>query len=99
MKVLQVISNNDNGGGGIHVLNIFKQNLKDFKNELCLIGEGTLAKRCEKNKMAYHKINNTVYNKELIDYINSNKYDIVNFHGAKAVFSYIFMLLLNFLRI
>jgi glycosyltransferase involved in cell wall biosynthesis len=88
MKVLQVISSNDNGGGGIHVLNTFSIKVNNFDNELCLIGEGPLLERGRENLKNFHQVPYYKYNKALIELINVNNYDIVNFHGARAVFTY-----------
>jgi glycosyltransferase involved in cell wall biosynthesis len=91
MRVLQVISSNDNGGGGIHVLNTFSVKVNDFDNELCLIGEGPLLERCRENLKNFHQVPYYKYNKALIELINANNYDIVNFHGARAVFTYMLL--------
>lgn len=84
IKVLHVISGNDNGGGGIHVLNTFKKKVPGLELELCLIGEGELIKRAERENQPFKYVENKINNNELIGVINKGNYDIVNFHGARA---------------
>lgn len=84
IKVLHVISGNDNGGGGIHVLNTFKRKIDGLKLELCLIGEGELVKKAERENQPFKYVKNKVNNLELIKIINEGNYNIVNFHGARA---------------
>ncbi len=84
IKVLHVISGNDNGGGGIHVLNTFKRKIDGLELELCLIGEGELVKKAERENQPFKYVKNKVNNLELIKIINEGNYNIVNFHGARA---------------
>ncbi|MCY6370493.1 glycosyltransferase [Clostridium ganghwense] len=83
MRVLHIITGSDNGGGGAHVLNICKYS-KKFNNILGCIGEGYLYEKAKKQEINTVMFKNKINNKEIIDYINKNKIDIVNFHGAKA---------------
>ncbi|MCY6483580.1 glycosyltransferase [Clostridium aestuarii] len=83
MKVLHIITGNDNGGGGMHVLNICKYS-NNFNNILGCIGEGYLYKKAKKERVNTILFGNKINNKQVVEYINENKIDIVNFHGAKA---------------
>lgn len=83
MKVLHIITGNDNGGGGAHVLNICKYS-KNFNNILGCVGDGYLYNKSLKEKINTVLFQNKINNKQIIEYINKNEIDIVNFHGAKA---------------
>lgn len=83
MKVLHIITGNDNGGGGAHVLNICKYS-QNFDNILGCVGDGYLYNKALKEKVNTVLFQNKVNNKRVIEYINKNEIDIVNFHGAKA---------------
>lgn len=85
IKALQVISGNDYGGGGVHVLNTIKASKGIFDNNLLLIGQGPLADKCKRENIPFKLVENKIMNSELINYINDNKFDIVNFHGARSV--------------
>ena len=60
IKVLHVISGNDNGGGGIHVFNTFKRKIDGLELELCLIGEGELVKKAERENQPFKYVKNKV---------------------------------------
>lgn len=89
IKVLHVISGNDNGGGGNHVLNICTNNIKNMNCQLACIGEGKLYSKGKKLG-----VETTIFSPKeivrgkLVEYINKNNIDLVNFHGAKANFLY-----------
>lgn len=89
IKVLHIISGNDNGGGGNHVLNICTNNIKNMNCQLVCIGEGELYSKGKKLG-----IETTIFSPKeivkgrLVEYINKNNIDLVNFHGAKANFLY-----------
>lgn len=86
IKVLQVITGNDNGGGGIHVLNIYNGSKNKFECTLCFLGEGALYEAAKKNELEYIMFNKKdVIQGKLLKYLNSG-FDIINFHGAKANF-------------
>lgn len=85
IKVLQVISGNDYGGGGVHVLNTIKASKNIYNNNLLLIGDGPLVDKCIKEDISFKLVENKVKNSDLVKYINENHFDIVNFHGARSV--------------
>lgn len=85
IKTLQIISGNDYGGGGVHVLNTIKSSKNIFDNNLLLIGQGPLVEKCKKENISFKLVENKLRNSELIEYINNNNFNIVNFHGARAV--------------
>lgn len=87
MKVLQVISGNDNGGGAQHILNLVKDNSL-FNTDLVIIGDGEFHKRLLREELSFYKVDTALVNKELVQLINRENYDIVNFHGPKAVYTY-----------
>lgn len=92
IKVLQIISGNDNGGGGNHVLNLSFYSKKKFKCAIGTIGEGYLyenAKKAGIDTVAFEK--KAAYDGTLLKYIEENNIDIVNFHGAKAFFMHYFL--------
>lgn len=80
---MHIISGNDNGGGGKHVLNICNKSNKNFENIIGCVGEGPLyfnARDMDVNiKLFSKKLNNV----ELVKFIKDNSINIVNFHGAK----------------
>lgn len=87
MKVLQVISGNDNGGGAQHILNLVKDN-EIFNTHLAIIGDGEFHKRLLREDLKFYKVNTALLNNDLVELIDRGKYDIVNFHGPKAVYTY-----------
>lgn len=89
INILQVITGNDNGGGGNHVINICLNNISEMKCSLCLIGDGALYEKAKELKIpvTYYSFKELLYGK-LIEHIEKNKIDIINFHGAKANFLY-----------
>lgn len=80
---MHIISGNDNGGGGKHVLNICNKSNKDFENIIGCVGEGPLYSEAKVMDVSYKLFSEKLYNKELVDFINHNSISIVNFHGAK----------------
>ncbi|GAB5988438.1 glycosyltransferase [Clostridium tetani] len=89
INILQVISGNDNGGGGNHVLNICTNNIKDMNCQLACIGKGELyykSKKLGANTIAFSP--KEIIKGKLVEYINKNNIDLVNFHGAKGNFLY-----------
>lgn len=83
LKVLHIISGNDDGGGGNHVLNLCTFGSCTMESVLGCIGGGPLY---EKSKNS--SVNTVIFSmkdilKELPQYIRGNKIDIVDFHGAK----------------
>lgn len=86
INVLQVVSGNDNGGGGIHVLNICNKDNKYFNNSICCIGHGDFYDRAKVGSYKMYFIDKVSCHKEFIKIVNENNFDIINFHGAKANF-------------
>jgi glycosyltransferase involved in cell wall biosynthesis len=87
IKVLQIISSNDTGGGGIHVLNLALYSKDIFHCIIGTLGEGELYKRSKSLKIdtvSFQK--NSLYGKDILDYIVKNHIHIVNFHGANPFF-------------
>lgn len=89
INILQVITGTDNGGGGNHVINICLNNIDEMKCSLCLIGDGMLYEKAKELHIpvSYYSFKELLSNR-LIEHIEKNKIDIVNFHGAKANFLY-----------
>ncbi|MBU3198942.1 glycosyltransferase [Clostridium estertheticum] len=83
IKVLHIISGNDNGGGGKHVLNICDKSNKKFQNIIACLGEGPLYLKAKELGVSYKLFSKKLYNMELVKFINHNSISIVNFHGAK----------------
>lgn len=92
IKVLQLISNNDYGGGGNHILNICKAPKEKYDSLICCIGQGILFDKAREASIDGINLSvKEIIHGKLIQYINNNKIDIINFHGAKANFLYIFL--------
>lgn len=89
MNVLHIISGNDNGGGGNHVINICSNNIKDMKCSILCVGSGALYnKALENNIKAFKFTFKQIIRGKLEDIIHKNNIDILNFHGAKSNFLY-----------
>ncbi|MBZ9687616.1 glycosyltransferase [Clostridium estertheticum] len=80
---MHIISGNDNGGGGNHVLNICNKSNGNFENIIGCVGEGPLYSKAKTIDVSYKLFTNKLNNMELVDFINQNSINIVNFHGAK----------------
>ncbi|WP_242850653.1 glycosyltransferase family 4 protein [Clostridium lundense] len=90
INILQVISGNDNGGGGNHVVNICSSNIFDMKCKIACIGEGDLYKKAKELSIpAVSFTFKEMIKGSLVKYIKENGIDIVNFHGPKANFIYL----------
>ncbi|MFT5873322.1 MAG: glycosyltransferase involved in cell wall biosynthesis [Clostridium sp.] len=83
IKVLHIISGNDNGGGGNHVLNICNKDNKNFENVIGCLGEGPLYSKAKTMDVSYKLFTKKLNSKDLMEFINNNSVSIVNFHGAK----------------
>lgn len=83
IKVLHIISGNDNGGGGNHVLNICNKDNKNFENVIGCLGEGPLYSKAKTMDVSYKLFTKKLNSIELLEFINNNSISIVNFHGAK----------------
>lgn len=89
INILQVISGNDNGGGGNHVINICNNNIKDMNCKLACIGKGELYYKSKKLGISTLSFSSKeIIKGKLSEYIDKNNIDLVNFHGAKGNFLY-----------
>lgn len=92
MNVLHIISGNDNGGGGNHVINICSNDIDDMKCSILCIGSGPLYDKALKNNIsAFNFTFKQIINGKLEDIIYKNDIDMLNFHGAKSNFLYFIM--------
>lgn len=80
---MHIISGNDNGGGGKHVLNICSKCNNKFENIVGCLGEGPLYSKVRVTDVSYKLFSKKLNNIELVDFIRCNSISIVNFHGAK----------------
>lgn len=83
IKVLHIISGNDNGGGANHVLNICSKHNNVFQNIIGCIGDGPLYSKIKAIDVEHKYFDDKINNREIISYVKLNSIDIVNFHGAK----------------
>ena len=80
---MHIISGNDNGGGGNHVLNICNKSNKYFENIIGCLGQGPLYLKTRDMDVSYKLFDKKLNNMELVNYVNDNSINIVSFHGAK----------------
>ncbi len=90
IKVLHVISGNDNGGGGKHVLNLCFYSKDKFQTAMGCIGKGELYDNAQSMGIEVILIE-SLKNNQVCEYVRKNNVDIVNFHGAKAFFMHYLM--------
>lgn len=89
IRVLQVISGNDNGGGAKHVLNICKNDIFDMESWVVCIGRGYMYDNAVKEDIKVKCFTfREMFGKKFLEYISKNKINIVDFHGAKSNFLY-----------
>ncbi|APH16307.1 glycosyl transferases group 1 family protein [Clostridium sporogenes] len=92
IKVLQIITGNDIGGGGKHVLSLCYYSKDLFHTVLGCIGEGPLHDKAKELGIETTLFSSKCFiNREIEEYIKNNNIDIVNFHGAKAFFTHYFV--------
>ncbi|RKD25320.1 Glycosyltransferase involved in cell wall bisynthesis [Caminicella sporogenes DSM 14501] len=101
MKVLHLISGGDTGGAKTHVINLLKELQKHIDIELICFLEGDFSKEARKqgiNIKVYEQKSRLDFSavKKLINTINSEKFDIIHSHGARA--NFISLLIKLFLR-
>lgn len=80
---MHIISGNDDGGGGNHVVNICRRDNENFENIIACVGEGPLYSKAKTMDVSYKLFTNKLNNMELVHFIKHNSISIVNFHGAK----------------
>lgn len=89
MKILHVISGNDTGGGANHVLNICSAPIEKYSSSICCVGLGGLLKIAKSKNVETVSLSiKEILMGKLLNYINENSIDLVNFHGAKSNFIY-----------
>jgi glycosyltransferase involved in cell wall biosynthesis len=88
---LHIISGNDNGGGGKHVLNICNKLNINFENIIGCVGEGPLYLNARDMGVDLKLFSKKLKNMELVNFINENSINIVNFHGAKPFLMHLFL--------
>ena len=91
IKVLHIISGNDNGGGGNHVLNICTKGNGAFENIIGCIGEGPLYSKAKTMDVSFKLFSNKLNNTDIVEFINNNSINIVSFHGAKPFLMHLFL--------
>lgn len=92
IKVLHVISGNDYGGGARYVMNICMASKGKIDNYLCCIGSGPLHEMAERDCIKVETLSvKGVLKGGLNKLIKENSIDVVNFHGAKSNFLYLFI--------
>jgi glycosyltransferase involved in cell wall biosynthesis len=88
---LHIISGNDNGGGGTHVLNICNKCNKNFDNIIGCVGKGPLYSKVTAMDITFKLFSEKLNNIELVNFIDENSINIVSFHGAKPFLMHLFL--------
>lgn len=89
MKILHVISGNDNCGGANHVLNICSAPIEKYFSSICCVGSGELFNIAKSKKIEVTTLSvKEILTGKLLSYVNNHNIDIVNFHGPKSNFIY-----------
>jgi len=87
MKVLHIITGNDDGGGANHLLNLCLNSKETMECTIGCIGTGSLYEKAgEKGIDRILLSPKSFFGSEAADLIKGRGFDIVNFHGAKAFF-------------
>lgn len=87
MKVLHIITGNDDGGGAKHILNLCLNSKEKMECTIGCIGGGPFYEKAIKNNIECILFSpKSFIGREAADYIVEKGFDIVNFHGAKAFF-------------
>lgn len=90
MKVINIITGRDNGGGGEYVLNICSSSC--YSSDLICIGEGELVEKARSRNIPVIIFNLIdFFNDNFLNYVNKNKIEVILWHGAKAFFLHRFM--------
>lgn len=90
MKVLHIISGNDNGGGGSHVMNVCLNGTM-MEGIIGCIGGGFLYEKCRKSEIKTEVFSMKKALRDIPKYVSENNIDIVDFHGAKPFLIYKFL--------
>lgn len=93
IRVLQIISGNDAGGGANHVLNLSYYSVKKFKCIIGTIGEGPLYDKAISMNIDAVKFSKNMLKckDEILKYALENDIDLIDFHGAKAFLLHYFL--------
>lgn len=92
IKVLQIISGNDNGGGGNHVLNLTIYSKHKFHCIIGAIGGGPLYEKAKELGIDTVQFSSkAAYDGTILEYVKENNIDIIDFHGAKAFFMHLLL--------
>ena len=87
MKVLQVITGNDDGGGANHLLNLCLNSKGKMDCAIGCIGGGALYEKALESGIECILLSpKSFLGGEAAGFISGKGFDIVNFHGAKAFF-------------
>jgi glycosyltransferase involved in cell wall biosynthesis len=87
MRVLHIITGNDDGGGARHLINLCLNSKDVLECTIACIGAGALYDRAgEKGIKRMLLSPKSFIGNEAAEFINEKNFDIVNFHGAKAFF-------------
>ncbi|MHC1720685.1 MAG: glycosyltransferase family 4 protein [Clostridiaceae bacterium] len=85
MKVLHIISGNDDGGGCKHLINLCTNSKEFMECTIGCIGTGPLPEKARAKGVETVLFDiRSFFGQEALDYIAAKRFDIVNFHGAKA---------------
>lgn len=87
MKVLHIITGNDDGGGARHLLNLCLNSKGKMEFTIGCIGTGALYEKAGDNGINRLLLSPKAFlGGDAAGIISEGGYDIVNFHGAKAFF-------------
>jgi glycosyltransferase involved in cell wall biosynthesis len=87
MKVLHIITGNDDGGGAKHLLNLCLNSEGKMESTIGCIGMGSLYEKAKQNNIECILFSPmSFFGREAADCIIEKGFDIVDFHGAKAFF-------------
>lgn len=93
IRVLQIISGNDIGGGANHVLNLINYSLPRFICILGVIGDGPLYDKAKDMHIDVVKFPKGLLKckNQILEYVLENNIDLIDFHGAKAFLLHYFL--------
>jgi len=96
IKILHIISGDDSGGAKTHLLTLCRNSGNLFENVVGCINEGALFQEAQSmglEALVFEQKSRCDMRivKEIKQYVLSHNIDIVNFHGARANFLYMFV--------